>query len=180
MCLDIPQGAALHYTVLEDNNGCLTLATVPKMTPRTKHIGVKYFWFRSHVGPESGITLLKVASENQLADTFTKGLALTQFTILRQRLVGWTVEAREGVSKVELTKYLWSLLGTARPLIHERAKDEVRQLGWWKDTERTLIGRNATTSYAGCKHELIFEPTSLDRSATKAIGNHFFCSLHTI
>jgi hypothetical protein len=114
MGLDIPKGAALRSTVFKDNNGCLTLATVPKMTPRTMVLGVKYFWFRSHVGPGSGIKIIKAASENQLADTFTKGLALEQFRILRQKLMGWTAEAREGVSKVELTKYLWSLLGTAR------------------------------------------------------------------
>jgi hypothetical protein len=82
----IPEGAALRSTVFEDNNRCLTLATFPKMTPRTKHIGVKYLWFRSHVGPGSGIKIIKVASENQLADTFTKGLALEQFTILRQKI----------------------------------------------------------------------------------------------
>jgi hypothetical protein len=83
MGLKIPEGADLRSTtVFEDTNGCLTLATIPKMTPRTKHIGVKYFWFRSHVGLGSGINIIKVTSENQLADTFTKGLALDQFTSL--------------------------------------------------------------------------------------------------
>jgi hypothetical protein len=98
------------------------------MTPRTKHIGVKYFWFRSHVGQDSGIKIIKVASENQLADTFTKGLALEQFSILRHKLMGWTAEVREGVLKVKLMKYIWSLLGTVRPLVRERANGKVRQL----------------------------------------------------
>jgi hypothetical protein len=88
MGLDIPEGAALRSTVFKDSNGCLTWATVPKMTPRTKHIGVKYFWFRSHVGPDSGIKIIKEASENQLAETFTKGLALEQFSILQHKLMG--------------------------------------------------------------------------------------------
>jgi hypothetical protein len=97
---------------------------------------------------------------SQLADTFTEGLALEQFSfsILRHKLMGWTAEVREGVSKVELTKYLWSLLGTARPLVCEQANDEVRQLRWWKDTEGTVMGRKATSSYVDCEHEPLFEP----------------------
>jgi hypothetical protein len=38
-----------YSKVLEDNNGALTLANVPRMTPRSKHIAVKYHFFRSHV-----------------------------------------------------------------------------------------------------------------------------------
>ncbi len=41
--LDIPKEAYLRSTVFEDNNGCLTLTTVPTMTPRTKHIWSKVF-----------------------------------------------------------------------------------------------------------------------------------------
>ena len=37
-------------TIFEDNNGALQLATVPKMTLRSKHIAIKYhFFFREHV-----------------------------------------------------------------------------------------------------------------------------------
>jgi hypothetical protein len=49
LCLSLnlmpPEKATLRSTVFEDNDGTLTLATVPKMTLRTKHIGEKYFWF---------------------------------------------------------------------------------------------------------------------------------------
>jgi hypothetical protein len=68
------------------------------MPPRTKHIGVKYFWFGNKCGPNTGITIVKVDTKDQLADTFTKGLTFDQFTILCQKLMGWSVEAREGVS----------------------------------------------------------------------------------
>ena len=68
------------------------------MTPRTKHIGVKYFWFRSKVGPGSGINLQKVDTKDQLADTYTKGLAADQFATLRTQLMGWSCSIREGVS----------------------------------------------------------------------------------
>src|SRR5512133_2242004 len=110
----VPQGVALQSTVFEDNNGCLQLATIPKMTPRSKHIGVKYFWFRSQVGPDSGISVVKCDTKDQLADIFTKGLAHDQFAILRHRLMGWTLN-REGVSPdqnrhIGLLSYMYSYL----------------------------------------------------------------------
>ena len=39
----------LHCTVFEDNKGCIDLVKVPRMRPRTKHIGLKYHHFRRHV-----------------------------------------------------------------------------------------------------------------------------------
>jgi hypothetical protein len=96
--LPVPPGAQLKSTIFEDNNGCLQLATVPKMTPRSKHIAVKYFWFRSHVGPNHGISIVQCDTKDMLADIFTKGLPAEQFAILRELLMGWT-SAREGVSQ---------------------------------------------------------------------------------
>ena len=34
------------YTVYENNNCAIVVATVLSMTPNTKHIAVKYHWFR--------------------------------------------------------------------------------------------------------------------------------------
>ena len=34
-----------HSKVFKDNQGTLILATAPKLTPRSKHIAVKYHWF---------------------------------------------------------------------------------------------------------------------------------------
>ena len=47
----------LHLTIFEDNNGALALATAPKLTPRTKHIAVKYHFFKEHIGEEKGIQI---------------------------------------------------------------------------------------------------------------------------
>jgi hypothetical protein len=96
--IPVPEGANLKSTIFEDNNGCLQLATVPKMTPRSKHIAVKYFWFRSQVGPNTGISIQKCDTKDMLADIFTKGLPFDQFAVLREKLLGWT-QAREGVSQ---------------------------------------------------------------------------------
>ena len=95
--LPVPSGANLKSTIFEDNNGCLQLATVPKMTPRSKHIGIKYFWFRSQVGEGTGITITKCDTKDMFADIFTKGLPYEQFAALRTSLLGWT-QVREGVS----------------------------------------------------------------------------------
>jgi hypothetical protein len=96
-----------------------------------------------------------VASENQLADTFTKGLASAQFSILRQKLMGWSTEAREGVSRIDLTKYLWSLLGTERPVANDRAGPEMRQAHWWKNAKGPISREKATTAYDGCEQRLM-------------------------
>ena len=37
-------------TIYEDNNGAIVVATSPSMTPTSKHIAVKYHWFRQNVG----------------------------------------------------------------------------------------------------------------------------------
>jgi hypothetical protein len=92
--LKIPGGAKLRSTVFEDNNGALILATVPRMTPRSKHIAVKYHWFKSHVGPHTGIEIVKVATDLQLADILTKGLVADKFTPARQQLMGWYLVLR--------------------------------------------------------------------------------------
>ncbi len=87
--LDFAKPALIHSTVFEDNNGALSLATAPKMSPRTKHIAVKYHFFRSHIGREKGIEIIKIDTKEQKADIFTKGLVADQFQALRKLLMGW-------------------------------------------------------------------------------------------
>ena len=38
------------YTIYEDNNGAIVVATSPRMTLTSNNINVKYHWFRQHVG----------------------------------------------------------------------------------------------------------------------------------
>ncbi len=89
LSLDFAKPALVHSTIFEDNNGALGLATAPKLTPRTKHIAVKYHWFKSHIGEEQGFVIKKVESENQKADIFTKGLVAETFQHVRKLLMGW-------------------------------------------------------------------------------------------
>ena len=67
----------------------------PKLTPRTKHIAVKYHFSRSYLQrsdeKESKLKFVikKIDSELQLADIFTKGLSEETFVRLRKLLCGW-------------------------------------------------------------------------------------------
>ena len=80
---NIPQS-----TVFEDNEACLKFARMPKLTPRTKHIGVPYHWFRTQV-ENLEIHIERVDTTMQLGDQFTKGLTVDLFRIARKRLMGW-------------------------------------------------------------------------------------------
>ena len=87
---DVVNASTLRSMIWEDNNGCLTLATLepPRMTPRSKHYGTKYHWFREKL-TELNITLEKVQTSEQLADIMTKGLPVGPFEHLRKLLIGW-------------------------------------------------------------------------------------------
>ena len=80
----------MHIKIHEDNAGALTLGKLEprRMTPRSKHYAIKYHWFREQIGPRQ-IELVKISSEDQLGDLFTKGLDRIIFTRLRKKLMGW-------------------------------------------------------------------------------------------
>ena len=84
----------MHTTIWEDNVGALTLAKLelPRMTRRSKHISIKYHWFRSYVTPDNGpksLDVLKIDSKDQVADIFTKGVGPALFLPLRKMMMGW-------------------------------------------------------------------------------------------
>jgi hypothetical protein len=58
------------------------------MTPRSKPYGVKYHWFREHIGPRN-IQLVKIDMKDQLGDLFTKDLDKIAFDRLQKQLMGW-------------------------------------------------------------------------------------------
>ena len=66
--------------MFEYNAGTLALAKLELhwMTPRSKHYAVIYHWFWSCLKPEN-IQVLKIESEQKLADLFTKGLVKSTF-----------------------------------------------------------------------------------------------------
>ena len=74
-------------SIYEDNNGAIVVAKSPRMTPTSKHISIKYHWFRQHVGKE--FVIRNIESENHKADIFTKGLQGKIFVRIRKLLCGW-------------------------------------------------------------------------------------------
>ena len=88
--LDVQNLIEMKTTVWEDNSGALTLANLEpgRMTPRSKHYGVKYHWFRSHLKPNN-IQVVKVDTKDQQADILTKGLRTQRFEENRKQLLGW-------------------------------------------------------------------------------------------
>ena len=74
-------------TIYEDNNVAIAVATSTRTTPTSKHIALKYHWFRQHVGKK--FVIWNIESENQKADIFTKGLQGQIFVRIRKLLCGW-------------------------------------------------------------------------------------------
>jgi len=92
--IEIPEENKMSM-VWEDNNGVIKMveAAYPNMTPRTKHIGIKYHWFRSHLeNPDEhgrSIRMTRIDSREQRADSLTKGLQGEDYFYKRCMLMGW-------------------------------------------------------------------------------------------
>ena len=88
MKLDVQVHYQAKSTVFEDNAAALGLATNKKFTPRTRHMACKYFWFLEKV--EQGLAdIVKIESEKNMADIFTKNLNQVAFERVRLLLCGW-------------------------------------------------------------------------------------------
>ena len=89
---DVKDGSMLstieQSTVYEDNHACLKFARMAQLSPRTKHIGIPYHWFRAKV-ESLDIIIQPIATNKQLADQFTKGLSVVPFEISRRIIMGW-------------------------------------------------------------------------------------------
>ena len=88
--LPLHPNMVIRVTVWEGNTGALTLANLEtrRLTPQSKHSGVKYHWFRKHLKP-SGIEGVKSDTEDQQADMLTKALRTHSFELNQRQLMGW-------------------------------------------------------------------------------------------
>ena len=87
--LEALKTSTVRSTVFEDNQGCLSLVRVPKMSPRNKYLALKYHFFRSEIGESKGIVAEYISTKDQKADIFTKGLPEAAFQHIRKLLIGW-------------------------------------------------------------------------------------------
>jgi hypothetical protein len=89
MSLPGVMNSVIKSTVFKDNNGAISTATAIKTTPHTKHIAVKYHFFKSHINDRTGISLTKIDTNLQKEDIFTKGLTPQKFGGIHKLLCGW-------------------------------------------------------------------------------------------
>jgi hypothetical protein len=63
--LIINEAADMHIKIHKDNVGTLALGKLEpcRMTPHSKHYGIKYHWFCEHIGARK-IQLVKVSSKD--------------------------------------------------------------------------------------------------------------------
>ena len=86
--IDVSTTPKVHCKAFEDNSGCVEMAKVHKLRPRTKHINIVYHHFREAVR-EGRISIQQVRTEEQIADLFTKPLAKNLFQKFRKLLMKW-------------------------------------------------------------------------------------------
>ena len=87
--LDI-KPSQMYCKLFEDNTSCITIAQGKKFSPRTKHISLKYHWFRSFLsGPNKLLNIAYINTKEQIADIFTKPLDESLFMHLRKKSNGW-------------------------------------------------------------------------------------------
>ena len=86
--IDASTTPKVHCKAFEDNSGCVEMARVHKLRPRTKHINIVYHHFREAVR-EGRISIQQVRTEEQIADLFTKPLAKNLFQKFRKLLMKW-------------------------------------------------------------------------------------------
>jgi hypothetical protein len=89
----------IKATVFEDYDDAIPMATAVKMTPRTKHIAVKYNFFMSHIDAGTGISLSKIDTNLQKADTYTKGLAPQKFVEINFSVDGKVRDVEQSLSR---------------------------------------------------------------------------------
>ena len=62
-----------YSTIFKDNNGVLILATSPRMTPQSKHIAVRYHFFKDFIHQSNGaVRIAKVTTGDQVVDCVMK------------------------------------------------------------------------------------------------------------
>jgi hypothetical protein len=83
----------------EDNTSCIQLANDPKHRERAKHINIRYHFNRSHIS-HGVVEIIKCATEDQLADSLTKGLTI-------QRGGAWSMYCNQFINKVNSRQFIF-------------------------------------------------------------------------
>ena len=71
--------------IYEDNNSCIFMAENEENSERSKHIDVKYHYIREQILKKQ-VKLIRIETENNLADMFTKAIKRDKFIRFRGEL----------------------------------------------------------------------------------------------
>ena len=85
---DMETSCRTYSKVYEDNSSALQMAYLPRITLRNRHIAIKYHFYRETV-KNGDIQVIKVESEFNKSDCFTKGLGHEAFQRIRKLIMGW-------------------------------------------------------------------------------------------
>jgi len=88
MTLYLSDTARAHSRVFEDNAAALQLATTHRLTSNTRWFCTKVHHFWQYVRNQD-LHIEGIATADQIADIFTKGLTRQTFEKLRKLLMGW-------------------------------------------------------------------------------------------
>ena len=78
----------LNTDAFIDNDGALQLAKTKRLTPRTRYMAAKYFWFLDKILAKE-VTPKPISGKVQLGDIMTKNTNEDAFIRLRKLICGW-------------------------------------------------------------------------------------------
>jgi hypothetical protein len=93
-------------TVFRDNKSTISLSNNPEFHSRTKHINIRFHYVRETT--EFQLVIIKhIATENNFADIFTKGLAGSKhhklIELIGLRQLGKKIESQISIKSINLT-----------------------------------------------------------------------------
>lgn len=86
--LEVGETMVIVPRVFEDNVACFLLATIQRLTSRTRYYHCQYHWFWQ-LYRDGLFSIHRIPTNEMLADGFTKGLPKVTFVIHRKQLQGW-------------------------------------------------------------------------------------------
>lgn len=90
LAIDLCFANNFPLTLYEDNQGAIALMKDHRFSDRSKHIDIRYFFLRDHLGEDGLFQLTYCDTTNMLADILTKGLGRVAFLHLVE-LIGMTL-----------------------------------------------------------------------------------------
>jgi hypothetical protein len=86
--LEVGETRVITSRVFEDNVACFLLATIQRLTSRTRYYHCQYHWFWQ-LYRDGHFSIHRISTDEMLADGFTKGLSKVPFVNHRKQLQGW-------------------------------------------------------------------------------------------